>query len=191
MRQWRMEARRLRDGRVMLIITPLYEFIPPAYDEFDRFIGFLAEATEMLWHAKDEFSVRMGIALEETYSLQDELSLIRYDVLGVPRHQNPHTGEFHGTTEVKRTSTAWDDMPKIEAELLPDGRLTLTLGRGELDIFANSIDVAIEGLGAKESKSGREEFRIRTSMTPEEAEAFRDELRRLDREVQGGGATHG
>jgi hypothetical protein len=55
--------------------------------------------------------------------------------------------------------------------------LTLTLGRGELAIFANCVDVAIESLGV-------DEFRIRRSMTPEEAEAFRDELRRLDRETQ-------
>ena len=177
MREWRMEAEGLPDGRARLVITPLFEFVPPAYDEFDRFIGFLAEATEQLWHAKDEFSARMGITLEETYSLREELSLIRHYVLGVRRHQNPHTGEFHGTTEVRRTSTEWDVLPKIGAGLLPDGRLTLTLGRRELAIFANCVDVAIESLGV-------DEFWIRRSMTPEEAEAFRDELRRLDWETQ-------
>jgi hypothetical protein len=171
-----MEAEGLPDGRARLVITPHPRVRPPAYVEFDHLIGFLSEAKEGLWRKRDESPTRVGITFEEAQSLMDGILLVRYDVLGVPRHQNPHTGEFHGTTEVRETGTAWDELPKIGAGLLPDGRLTLTLGRGELAIFANCVDVAIESLGA-------DEFWIRRSMTPEEAEAFRDELRRLDRET--------
>jgi hypothetical protein len=68
--------------------------------------------------------------------------------------------------------------------MLPDGGgIVMTLGRGELAVFANCVDVAMEELGAKTSRWGAAEFWILRTMTPEEAEAFRDELRRLDRET--------
>jgi hypothetical protein len=172
-----MEAEGMPDGRARLVITPHLRVRPPAYVEFDYLIGFLSEAKEGLWRKKDEFPARVGITFEEAQSLMDEILLVRYDVLKVSRHQNPHTGEFHGTTEVRETGTTWDGKQKIEASLLPDGRLTLALGRGELSIFANCVDVAVDTLS-------KEEFFIRRSMTPEEAEAFRDELRRLDRETR-------
>jgi hypothetical protein len=74
--------------------------------------------------------------------------------------------------------------------MLPEGGgMALTLGRGELAIFANCVDVAMEALGAKTSRSGAAEFWIRRTMTVEEAEAFRDELRRLDRETRVRGSS--
>ena len=42
----------------------------------------------------------------------------------------------------------------------------------------------MEELGAKTSRSGAAEFWIRRTMTPEEAEAFRDKLRRFDLETR-------
>ena len=74
--------------------------------------------------------------------------------------------------------------------MLPEGGgMALTLGRGELVIFANCMDVTLEELGAKTSRSGAAEFWIRRTMTPEEAEAFRDELRRLDWETRVEGSS--
>lgn len=84
----------------------------------------------------------------------------------------------------RKTGSGWDALPGMEAELLPDGRVAYVLARGELAIFANIVDVAIEELGAKSSESGRAEFKTRTSVEPEEAEAIRDELRRLDRQTR-------
>jgi hypothetical protein len=74
--------------------------------------------------------------------------------------------------------------------MLPEGGgMALTLGRGELAVFANCVDVTMEELGAKTSRSGAAEFWIRRTMTPEEAEEFRDELRRLDRKTQDRGSS--
>lgn len=182
-----MEAEGLTDGRIQLIVAPLLGFSRPVYEEFDRFIGLLSNSKELLWRKRDEFPIRVGITFEEAQSLSDELLLVRYDVLGETRPIDPPTGRYDGgPREIRSTGTAWDELPKVEAELLSDGCFALTLGRGELAIFANCVDVAIEELKAKSSRVGRSEFITRTSIEPEDAEAFRDELRRLDREVRGG-----
>jgi len=180
-----MEAELLPGGDVRVIISPLFEVVPPAYQEFDHLIGFISEAREGLWRQRDAFPTRIGTTYEELRSLNDELLLIRYDLLGTPRPYDLSTDRFDGgTKEASESGTAWDQMPKIEATLLSDGRLTLTLRRGELAIFANCIDVALDTLKAKVSRVGREEFWIRRGMRPEEAEKFRDELRLLDLETR-------
>ncbi len=181
----------LEDGRIRLILPRKDEFRVSMLHRsvFFNLSGFLGEALDRLGRKKHEFPARVGISYEQAASISDELFLIRYDVLGQARHQNPHTGEFHGTTEVRRTGTAWDEMPKIEAELLPDGRLSLTLGRDELIIFANCVEVALEELAPRKSRVTYSEWITRTSMEPEEAEAFRDELRRLDRKVRVKGSS--
>lgn len=179
-------ATRLEDGRIKLVLPPKDEFrVGMLYQSvFYSLSGFLAEALSGLGRKQHEFPARVGISYEQADSLWDELFLISYDVLGQPRHRNPHTGELLGTKEVRRTGTAWDRMPKIEAELLPDGRLSLVLGRDELTVFANCVDVALEELAPRRSEVNYSEWMTRTSTEPEEAEAFRDELRRLDREVR-------
>jgi hypothetical protein len=75
----------LPDGRVRIVITPDYEFKPPLYEIFERLIALLSNATERVWHRRNEFPARMGIRFEEAQSLSDELLLIRYDVLGRSR----------------------------------------------------------------------------------------------------------
>jgi hypothetical protein len=133
-----MEAEGLPNGGARLIIMPHPRVRPPAYEEFDHLISFLSEAREGLWRRRDEFPMRVGATYEELCSLSDELQLIRYDLLGTSRPYDPSTGRFDGgIREIRMTGTAWDEMPKIEATLLLDGRLTLTLRRKELAIFAN------------------------------------------------------
>jgi len=53
-------------------------------------------------------------------------------------------------TEPGKTDTAWDEKPKIDAELLPDGRVAYVLVRGELSIFAGAIDEMLENPGTEE-----------------------------------------
>ncbi len=169
---------------------------PSLTSEFSRLHGCLGESLYALRHEWDEypghnraaFEERVGIPYEEARAISAELKIIEHDLLGVPRGAlNPHTGRREGRPpEPKRTGTQWDRLPRIEAEMLPEGGgMALTLGRGELAIFANCVDVALEELGAKRSRTGAAEFWIRRTMTPEEAEAFRDELRGLDRETRG------
>jgi hypothetical protein len=193
-----MEANVTPDGRVRLVLPQSVR--PSITSEFSRLAGCLAEAQNLLSHEGDKypghnraaFRGRVGISYEEAGALGAELLNIRYDLLGVgggPR--NPRTGEREGRPpEPERTGTEWDRLSRIEAEMLPEGGgMALTLGRGELAIFANCVDVAMEELGAKTSRSGAAEFWIRRTMTPEEAEEFRDELRRLDRKTQDRGSS--
>ncbi len=172
-----------------------YSTKPSITSEFSHLRGCLGEALYALRHEGDEypghnraaFEGRVGLPYEEARAISAELKIIEHDLLGVPRGAlNPRTGRHEGRPpEPKRTGTEWDRLPRIEAEKLPDGGgLTLTLGRGELAVFANCVNVALEELGAKTSRSGAAEFWIRRAMTPEEAEAFRNELRRLNRETR-------
>ena len=181
------------DGRVRLVLPRSTQ--PSITSEFSHLAGCLAEARNLLSHKGDEypghnraaFKGRVGITFDEARALSAELRIIEHDLLGVPRGVlNPRIGRHEGRPpEPKKTGTEWDRLPRIEAEMLPEGGgMALTLGRGELAVFANCVDVAMEELGAKTSRSGAAEFWIRRTMTPEEAEALRDELRRLDRETR-------
>lgn len=76
-------------------------------------------------------------------------------------------------------------MPKIEAELLPDGRVAHVLARGELSIFAGAVDMMLENLAPHRSESDCVEVRLRVGAEVEQTEEIRDELRRLDREMRG------
>ena len=184
-----MEAEGLPDGRVRLVILPHPRVRPPAYEEFDRLIGFLSEAREGLCRRRDKFALRVGTTYEDACSLSDELLLNRYDLLGTPRPYDPSTGQFVGGVRgVRKTGTAWDEMPKIDATLLPDGRLTLTLGRGQLAIFANCAEVTLQKLAPTRSDIDENELHSRTGMWSWEVEALRDELQRLDRETRAKGS---
>jgi hypothetical protein len=83
-------------------------------------------------------------------------------------------------TEARKTDTAWNEMPKFNAELLPDGRVAYVLARGELSIFAGAIDEMLENLAPRRNESDHAEVRLVMGADIEELEALRDELRRLD-----------
>ena len=85
---------------------------------FDLLVALLAEAKSELWNKEEEFPERVGITSEEYGSLQDELILVRYGPLGYPRPRDSQTGGPWGPTEPRRTGTAWDRLPKMEAEVL-------------------------------------------------------------------------
>ena len=188
-----MEANIAPDGRVRLVLP--HSTKPSMTSEFRNLSGCLSTSLYELRHESDEYSghnrtafeERVGIPYEEARAISAEVRIIEHDLLGVPRGAlNPRTGRHEGRPpEPKKIGTEWDRLPRIEAEMLPDGGgIVLTLGRGELAVFANCVDVAMEELGAKTSRSGAAEFWIRRTMTPEEAEAFRDKLRRFDLETR-------
>jgi len=188
-----MEANLASDGRVRLVLPRSTK--PSITSEFSHLSGCLSTALYELRHEGDEypghnrtaFEERAGIRYEEARAISAELTIIEHDLLGVPRGAlNPRTGRHEGRPpDPRRTGTEWDRLPRIEAEMLPEGGgMALTLGRRELAVFANCVDVAMEELGAKTSRTGAAEFWRRRTMTPEEAEAFRDQLRRLDQETR-------
>lgn len=176
----RMEAGRLPDGRARFLVSRA---------GFSQFIALLAEAKGELWNKEEEFPARIGVTVEEFGSLQDELRLVRYGPLGYPRPRDSRTGGPWGPTEPYATGTAWDELPKIKAEVLPDGRVALTLARGELAIFANAVEAALDELAPTRWGWGAREFRSRQGLTVEEAEELVRELRRLDRQTRGSGTT--
>ena len=172
-----MEAQRLTDSRVRFLVS---------IAGFDLLVALLAEAKSELWNKEEEeFPERVGISVEEFESLQDELRLVRYGPLGYPRPRDSQTGGPWGPTEPRRTGTAWDSLPKMEVEVLADGRVALTLARGELAIFANAVEAALDELAPTRSGWGASEFQSRQGLRVGEADDLISELRRLDRETRG------
>ena len=165
----------MSDGRVRVVMPR---------KTFYRLTGFLGEALEVLWRKRNEFPSRVGLTYQEARSLSDERLIIRYGLLGDERPFDRRTGRPYGPTKPRKTGTAWDALPKMKAEILPGERLSLVLARGELAIFANCVDVALEELAPTRSVGGENEFHSRIGISTREAEAFRDELRRLDRETR-------
>src|SRR5215210_1681390 len=116
-----MDAEQLPDGRVRFLVSE---------HGFLFLHSWLGEAKGELWNKKEEFPKRVGTTFEEAESLGDEFFLIRFGPLGYPR-RDPHTKRLRGPDGVRRTGTAWDELPKMEAQVLPDGRLELKLARAE------------------------------------------------------------
>jgi hypothetical protein len=69
------------------------------------------------------------------------------------------------------------------------GALAVTLARGELAIFANAVEAALDELAPRRSGWGAEEFQSRQGLTVKEAEELISELRRLDRETRVKGSS--
>jgi hypothetical protein len=161
-----MEANLAPDGRVLFMVSG---------DGFFLLHTFVGEALSRLQWKKGEFPTRVGIAFEEASSLDDEFFLNREELLDYPRR---------GPEKVRTTGTVWDRLPKMEAEVLPDGRLALTLARGELGIFANCVEASIEEMVPTGAVVERADFESIKGIEVEEAEELRDELLRLDRETR-------
>jgi hypothetical protein len=134
----------------------------------------------------------MGVSAEEAMSLDDELSIIGDVLFGSPENMSEEDRERYEQVMPKKprkTGSAWDDLPKIEAEPLPEGRISYTLARGELSIFAGAIDLMLENLAWHRNETERAEVRLVMGVEIEELEALRDELRRLDRETRVKGSS--
>jgi hypothetical protein len=128
----------------------------------------------------------MGVSAEEAMSLDDELSIISHNLFRSSENMSEEDRERYEQvmpTEPRKTGTAWDVLPKIEAELLPDGMISYTLARGELSIFAGAIGMMLENLTPRRNESGHAEVRLVVGAEVEELEELGDELRRLSREM--------
>jgi hypothetical protein len=169
-----MDAENLPDGRTKLCVSRA---------EVGRLPSLPSEAMEWLGRKKDEFPKRIGITYEEVRSLTDELVITRNRMLDIPPLVVPQTGEFIGRTEIRRAGTTWDSLPRIEGEKLSDYRFVLVLERGELGILANCIDVVLQEMAYMSLEGRDSELHSRTGMRARDAEALRDELRRLDRKT--------
>jgi hypothetical protein len=177
-----MEAQLLPDGRTKLLLSR----------REDRLIDLSLLNALYRTPKPGEEAVRrirssMEVSAEEAMSLDDELSIIGDNLFGSPENMSEEDRERYEQVmrkEPRRTGTAWDDMPKIKAELLPDGRISYMLARGELSIFAGAIEMMLENLAPRSNESDRAEVRLVMGAEIEELEALRDELRRLDQETR-------
>lgn len=126
----------------------------------------------------------LGISLDEAKSLDEELTLINERLFGFPEDMSERDREMYLRViprEPRKTGTAWDESPGIEAKVLSDGRVSYTLSRGELAIFAGAMDAMLKNLAPDKSDSSRTEVYFRVAGAEiEEAEELRDALRRAD-----------
>jgi hypothetical protein len=175
-----MEAERLPDGRVRFLVSRA---------GFSQLMALLAEAKLGMRKKGGVFPARVGISVGKFESLQDELLRILYGPLGYPRPLDSWPGKLRGPTEAPKTDQSWDSLPKLEAEVLPDQRVALTLSRGELAIFASAVEAALNELAPTRSGWGASEFKARQGLTVEEAEGLMNELRRLDQETRVDGSS--
>jgi hypothetical protein len=182
-----MEAQLLPDGRTKLLLSRR---------EIDligsSLLNALYRGARKGRDSLARFRELVGITYVEGQSLDDELWIIHTELFGPPQFQSERDRklyEQHKPVSPERTGTAWDDMPKIEAEPLPDSRASYTMARGGLSIFAGAIDMMLENLAWRRDGPGRAEVSIVMGVEIEDLEALRDELRALDRDTRG--ATSG
>ncbi len=168
------------NGRVELVLPmPNLLFIQwalwTAITALDRHEGWFRELT--------------GLSLAEAQSLDDETTGARYALDGRPRRLDPKTGGFEPILKPRRTGTAWDDLPRIEAEKLPDGRVAITLPQEKLAVLPELLEASLVYVAPRRTEDEESAFRLRFAASTEEAEALRDELRRLDRETRVRGSS--
>jgi hypothetical protein len=177
-----MDAERLLDGRVNLALSRREDAIV-GHSLLEALYGNPRPGQDAALRFRDI----VGVSVSETKSLKDERSIIRHKLFGLPPNMSDEDRErcLRATPEEPRqTGTTWNKLPKMEAGLLTDGRVSYVLARDELAIFANCVDAALEALRAEDSELGRSEYITRTGVKPEDAEEIRDELRRLDLQVR-------
>jgi hypothetical protein len=177
-----MEAQPLPDNRTILLLSR----------REDRLIDLSLLNALYRTPKPGEEAVRrirrsMGVSAEEAMSLDDELSIIGRNLFGLSENMSEEDRERYEQVmpkEPRKTGTAWDSMPKIEAELLPSGGISYTLARRELSIFAGAIDMMLENLAPCRNEADCSEVRLVVGAEIEELEALRDELRRLNWETR-------
>jgi hypothetical protein len=181
-----MEAGSLTDRRIRLVLSR-HE------DSLLRYS--LSEALPMLARGDSAFHAHVGISAKQAGSLDDEWSILRRQLFGLPDPTPFRESEGLWArymeyveslpTEPRKTGTACDDLPKMEAEPLADRSMAYTLARGELSIFAGLIDVMLVKVAGDRDMSSRGELSARSGQTIEEFEALRDELWRADQRLRG------
>lgn len=181
-----MEAKLLPDGRIKLVLSRRKN---------DNVSYSLLEALPWLSREDSEFHAHVGLTAEEAGALEDEWSILERQLFGLPDPGPWSSSEIlmdrykeyvdSLPEEPRKTGTRWDDLPQMEAEPLPDGRVAYVLARGELSIFAGAIDVMLKKVAGDRDVSSRGELSARRGETIETLEALRDELWRADHRLRG------
>ena len=179
-----MEAKLLKNGQARLTLS----------------FSELAFANWAIWTTmgaldQDERRWRepAGVTYLQAQALTDEITAVLRFIEGRPRTVDPQTGEVWPPSEPTRTATAWDDLPRVEIARvvdpledtkLPNRRVDLVLAREKVGALAGAFEVSLARVAPNRSGAEEEGFRIRFASSTKEAEAFRDELRELEREMR-------
>jgi hypothetical protein len=165
-----MEAQLLPDGRIELILSRR------EFQVLNRSFIEVNTAT----HGDDAYPARVGLSEAQTGALFDEFLLLRYDRLGETRPIDPRTGKFWWTaTEPRETGTAWDELPRMEGELLPDDRVALIVARGKLLIFGKLVKGMLDAL-----RWDDRDVRVLVRMSVGEVEAIVAEFEHLHQALE-------
>jgi hypothetical protein len=125
-----------------------------------------------------------GISPAQAWSIADELLIVRYALRGEPRWLDPKTGELAPPLEPRKTGTAWDDLPKIKAENLRDHQVAVILPQEKFAVFPELLEASLVYVAPYRTEEEKSAFRLRFATSTGEAEALRDALRRLGREMR-------
>lgn len=136
----------------------------------DRYEGWFRELT--------------GLSPARVRSLNDELKAARYALEGSSHGAELKIGELVPPSKPRETGTAWDDLPKLEAENLADSRVAVIVDEEKLAVFPELIEASLVYVAPRRTQEEEKDFRLRFATSTEEAEALRDELRRVVREVR-------
>jgi hypothetical protein len=117
-----------------------------------------------------------GLSPAQVRSLDDELMAVRYSLESSPRRLDPRTDDLVPPLEPRKSGTAWDDLLKVEAEKLPDGRIAVTLPQEKLAAFPELLEASLVYVAPYRSEIEESHFRMRFQASINEVEELRDEL---------------
>jgi hypothetical protein len=170
------------DGRVRLVLPrPSLNFVNLA----------LWKTAAALEQDERWFGELSGLTFDQSQALNDDMMAVRYALRGSPRTIDPRTGELRPPLEPRKTGTYWDELPKMEAENLPEGRVAVTLPREKLAVLPRLLEASLVYVAPNRSKDEEERFQGSLGASTEEAQDLADELRRLDWKVRSEGRSHG
>jgi hypothetical protein len=153
-----------------------------------NFVNLALWKTAALERDERWFRELSGISFDQSQALNDDMMAVRYALEGSPRTIDPRTGEPRPPLEPRKTGTHWDELPKMEAENLPDGRVAITLPQEKLAVFPRLLEASLVYVAPNRSKDEEERFQGNLGASTEEAQELADELRRLNWKMQVEGA---
>ncbi len=170
-----MDAELLDDGRVKLVL-PLTNLLLIN-------LGLWSTGAALDWDER-WFRELTGLSPTQVQALNDEMTAVRYALEGSPRWLNPRTGEMVPPVEPRKTGTAWDELPKIEAKNLPNRQVAVILHQAKFDVFPELLEASLVYVAPYRSEEEKQKFHGRFASSTKEVEVLRDELRRLGRKLR-------
>ena len=165
-----MRASATADGRVRLVLP----FSKLLFLQWALWTTVTALDQQERW-----FGEVSGLSPARALSLDDEITAVRYALEGRQSPDDPRARETDPSAEPRKADAAWDALPRIEAEALPDRLVALTLPREKLAVFPSVLEASVVYVAPRRSEPEQRSFHLRFAASTEEAQQLADELRRL------------